>query len=129
MKKVSNPLTERKNKQNIDILADLFKESAGDSSIGLEKLRELIYRKRPSTGIIAELENREGFPQNNIRNTRLKKKLSHSISKRIVVENGAPTVKIKIVVPTAIKHHISMSRIVDYAIESFLEELKSAVEE
>lgn len=122
-------MIKRKNKKNVDILGNLFKGSAGDSSIGLEELSELTYRKRPSTGRIAKSENREGFPQKNKRKAQLKRKLSYSISKNKVGGVGAAKVKIKIVVPTEIKHHVTMSRIVDYAIKSFLEELKSAVEE
>ena len=129
MKKVTGPLIKRKNKQNVDILGNLFKESAGDSPIGVEELSELTYRKQPSTGIITKLENQEGFPEKNKRKTQLKRKLSYSISKNKVGEDGAAKVEIKIVVPTEIKHHVSMSRIVDYAIQSFLKELKSAAEE
>ena len=67
--------------------------------------------------------------EKNKRKTQLKRKLSYSISKNKVGEDGAAKVEIKIVVPTEIKHHVSMSRIVDYAIQSFLKELKSAAEE
>ena len=122
-------MTETMNKQNIDILADLFKESTGESPRGLEKLSELTYRKQPSTGIIDESENREGITRKYEIKPKLKRELSYSISKCKVVEDGAPKVKVKIVVPKTIEHHVSMSRIVDHAIESFLEELKSAVEE
>ena len=129
MEKVSDTLTEPKNKQPIDILADLFKESAGESSRDLEKLSELAYRKHPSPGIMDQSENRGGIIRGNERETKLKRELSYSISKRKVFEDGAPKVKVKIVVPKTIEHQVSMSRIVDHAIESFLEELKSAVEE
>ena len=129
MEKVSDTLTEEKNKQNIDILADLFKESAGESPRGLEKLSELTYRKQPSPGIIDESENRGRITQKYERKAKLKRELSYSISKCNVVEDGAPKVKVKITVPKTIEHHVSMSRIVDTAIESFIEELKSAVEE
>ncbi len=122
-------MIKRKNKQNVDILGNLFKGSAGDSSKGLEELSELTYRKRPSTGMIAKSENREGFTQKNKGKTQRKRELSYSISKNKVSEGGAAKVKIKIVVPTEIKHHVPMSRIVDYAIQSFLKELKSAAEE
>ena len=124
--KVSDPL-ERKNKHNVDILADLFKESAGDSASGLEELSELTYRKRPSSAIKAKFENRQGFPQKNKRKTQLKGKLSYSISKNKVVDHYEA--KVKIMLPTEIKYHVSMSRIVDYAIQSFLKELNSAIEE
>ena len=129
MKKVTDPLIKRKDKQNVDILGNLFKGSAGDSSTGLEELSELTYRKRPSAGIIAKSENGEGFLQINKGKTQPKRKISYSISKSKVSEGGAPKVKIKIVVPNEIKHHVSMSRVVDYALKSFLKELKSAAEE
>ena len=122
-------MTEPKNKQHIDILADLFKESAGESSRSLEKLSELAYRKHPSPGMMDESKNREGVIRGCERETKLKRELSYSISKRNVVEDGAPKVKVKIVVPKTIEHQVSISRIVNHAIESFLEELKSAVEE
>jgi hypothetical protein len=129
LKKVTDPLTQKKNKQNIDILGNLFKGSAGDPSIGLEELSELTYRKRPSTETLDKLKNREGFPQKNRRKKQLKRKLSYSISRNKVGEDNTATVKIKIVVPAEIKNYVSKSGIVDCAIKSFLEELKSAVEE
>ena len=112
----------------MDILADLFDASTSESAEGLEKLKELAYRKRPSTGHSGPED--PGADQRESRGeSQLKKGLSYSISKRKVVENGAPKVKIKIVIPKVIEHQVSISKIVDYAIESFLEELKSAVDE
>ena len=122
-------MTQYKNKQQVDILGDLFRSSTNESPEGLEKLRELAYRKRPSTDIITESENYGEHQQKFEEKTQLKKELSCSISKRKVFEEGAPKVKIKIVIPKRIEHQISMSKIVDYAVESFMEELNSAIDE
>ena len=113
----------------MDILADLFMESSGESPKGLEKLSELTYRKRPSEGTMAESVNRQGNPNQYEGKAEGKGEFSYSVSKRKIIENGTPKVKIKIVIPKSLERHVSMSKIVDYAIESFLEELKSAVEE
>ena len=122
-------MTESKNKQKVDILADLFEASTSESTEGLEKLKELAYRKRPPTGQISGSESPGVNPGESKGKSQLKGGLSYSISKRRLVENGAPKVKIKIVIPKTIEHQVSMPKIVDYAIESFLEELKSAVDE
>ena len=122
-------MTEFKNKQKVDILADLFEGSTNEPTKGLEKLKELAYRKRPPTENISGSKILETDQQRLEGKSQMKMGFTYSISKRNLVESGTPKVKIKIMIPKTIEHRVSLPKIVDYAIESFLEELESAVDE
>jgi hypothetical protein len=113
-----------KNKKK-DILDDILKGSEEGSIPGMEDLTELLYhRGQPSTeastkkSVVAPKQKRkEKMPA--------KKKVTYYIPENISVELGEAKAKIKVMVPKKLKSRVSMSRIVEVALNSIFNELET----
>ena len=111
-----------KRKETGDIFDDLFMDSPEESIPGLKGLTELIYRNDRSSKERAEKQN---FSQPNTENRSAKKKVTYYLSEKVLVELCDAKAKIKVMVPRGMKSRVSMSRIVDYAVNAILEEFNT----
>lgn len=111
-----------KNKKK-DIFDDIFNGSEEASIPGIEDFTELLYRKgKPSTKANAKKSVRA--PKQERKEIRLaKKKVTYYIPENIFVELGEAKAKIKVMVPKKLKSRVSMSRIVELALNSIFKEL------
>jgi hypothetical protein len=104
-----------------NIFDDLYRDSETESIPGLEGLTELIYQTNPSSTPQATETDQNAAP--NRQNSRSsKKKVSYYLSEKVLVELSDAKAKIKVLVPSKLKSKVSMSRIVDYAVNAILEE-------
>ena len=104
-----------------NIFDDLYRNSETDAIQGLEGLTELIYQTDPSSTRQAA-EKGQNTAQNRQNSKPSKKKATYYLSEKVLVELCDAKAKIKILVPSNIKSKVSMSRIVDYAVNAILEE-------
>ena len=109
-------------KKTGDILNELFMDSPEESVPGLKGLTELVYRNDQSSKERAEKQN---FSQPDTESGFAKKKVAYYLSEKVLVELSDAKAKIKVMVPRGMKSRVSMSRIVDYAVNAILEEFKT----
>ena len=108
-----------------DIFDDLFKESPEESDPGLKGLQKLIYRKKRSSNATTVKQN---VNQQAPEDRSAKKKVTYYLSEKVLVELFDAKAKIKVMVPRNTKSRVSMSRIVDYAVNAILEEFKKELD-
>ncbi len=114
-----------KNKKK-DIFDDLLKGSEEDSIPGVEDLTELLYRRRGQPSTEASTKKSVRAPeQKRKEKTPAKKKVTYYIPEKISVELGEAKAKIKVMVPKELKSRVSMSRIVELALNSIFNELET----
>jgi hypothetical protein len=112
-------------KKKKDIFDDLLKGSEEDSIPGVEDLTELLYRRgQPSTEASTKKSVRAP-KQKRKEKTPAKKKVTYYIPEKISVELGEAKAKIKVMVPKELKSRVSMSRIVELALNSIFNELET----
>ena len=104
-----------------NIFDDLYGDSETDAIQGLDGLTELIYQTDPSSTRQAA-EKDQNPAQNHQNSSPSKKKVTYYLSEKVLVELCDAKAKIKILVPSKLKSKVSMSRIVDYAVNAILEE-------
>jgi len=104
-----------------DLFDDLYTDTDDASVPGIEGLNELIYRnertKEPDLYGLPSPPPSDEEPST-------KKKVTYYLSEKVLVELCDAKAKIKVLVPNAFKAKVSMSRIVDYAVNAILEEFK-----
>ena len=104
-----------------NIFDDLYGDSETDAIQGLDGLTELIYQTDPSS--TRQAAEKDQNPAQNHQNSKpSKKKVTYYLSEKVLVELCDAKAKIKILVPSKLKSKVSMSRIVDYAVNAILEE-------
>ena len=104
-----------------NIFDDLYRNSETDAIQGLDGLTEMIYQTDPSSHRQAA-EKGQNPAQRQQNSNASKKKVTYYLSEKVLVELCDAKAKIKILVPSNIKSKVSMSRIVDYAVNAILEE-------
>ncbi len=113
-----------KNKQK-DTFDDLLKGSGEDSTPGVKDLTELLYnRGQPSTEASTKKSVRTP-KQKRKEKTPAKKKVTYYIPEKISVELSEAKAKIKVMVPNELKSRVSMSKIVELALNSIFNELET----
>jgi hypothetical protein len=112
-----------------NILEDLFSQCRTTDGSDLEGLTDLVYGRSRETAAPSEASNVTDFPQRKIPVDSNKKKLSYYLSQQVHVELCEAKAKIRVMVPPGLKSKVSMSRIVDYAVNAIIQELKTAGED
>ncbi|MBC2696313.1 MAG: hypothetical protein HF982_13765 [Desulfobacteraceae bacterium] len=113
-----------KNKKK-DIFDDLLKGAEEDSIPGIKDLTELLYsRGQPSTEASTKKIVRAS-QQKRKEKTTAKKKVTYYIPEKISVELSEAKAKIKVMVPSELKSRVSMSKIVELALNSIFNELET----
>ncbi len=113
-----------KNKKK-DILDDILKGSEEDSIPGMDDLTELLYRGGQPSAEASTKKSVVAPKQKRKEKTSAKKKVTYYIPEKISVELGEAKAKIKVMVPEELKSRVSMSRIVELALNSIFNELKT----
>ena len=113
-----------KNKK-MDILDDILKGAEKDSISGMEDLTELLYRRGQVSAESSTKENVIASKKKSKEKTSAKKKVTYYISEKVSVELGEAKAKIKVMVPKKIESRVSMSRIVELALNSIFNELET----
>jgi hypothetical protein len=107
-----------------NIFDDLYRNSETESIQGLDGLSELIYQTDPSPA--RQAVSGDGDSSYNLTERKAsKKKVTYYLSKKVLVELCEAKARIKVLVPSNFKSKVSMSRIVDYAVDAILEEFNT----
>jgi hypothetical protein len=107
--------------KTVDILDNLLTDVPDVTMPGVSELCEFIYQKNQPTGpVLMEL------PTDNASHAEMprKKKVTYYLSKKVLVELYDAKAKIKVLVPANVRRKVSLSRIVDFAVEAILDEFK-----
>ena len=113
-----------KNKK-MDILDDILKGAEKDSISGMEDLTKILYRRGQSSAESSTKESAIASKKKRKEKISAKKKVTYYISEKISVELGEAKAKIKVMVPKKIESRVSMSRIVELALNSIFNELET----
>ena len=104
-----------------DILDSLLTDVPDVTMPGVSELSDFIYRTNQQTNSVSMKESTEDASQ---AITPKKKKVTYYLSKKVLVELYDAKAKIKVLVPTNVRRKVSLSRIVDYAVQAILDEFK-----
>ena len=111
--------------KKIDILDDILKGAEKDSISGMEDLTKILYRRGQSSAESSTKESAIASKKKRKEKISAKKKVTYYISEKISVELGEAKAKIKVMVPKKIESRVSMSRIVELALNSIFNELET----
>lgn len=113
---------ERMQQQNI--FDELYTDKETEVILGVDSLSELIYQTERRSPPQDEIGGNNLVPYPLVRGTS-KKKVTYYLSEKVVVELCDVKAKIRVMVPAGLKAKVSMSRIVDYAVNAILDELNT----
>ncbi len=106
--------------ETADILDSLLTDVPDVAMHGVSELSDFIYQRNQPTDSVSMIESTEGASHA----ITPKKKVTYYLSKKVLVELYDAKAKIKVLVPTNVRRKVSLSRIVDYAVQAILDEFK-----
>ena len=110
--------------QQQNIFDELYTDKETGTIQGVDGLSELIYQTERKAPQQDEIGGKNLIPYPLMRRTS-KKKVTYYLSEKVVVELCEAKAKIRVMVPTGLKTKVSMSRIVDYAVNAILDEFNT----
>ena len=100
--------------QQQNIFDELYRDTETEPIQGLDGLSQIIYQTEPPAPTQYPVQGRSP-----------KKKVTYYLSEKVVVELCEAKAKIRVMVPQRLKKQVSMSRIVDYAVDAILDEFNA----
>ena len=108
--------------ETADILDNLLTDVPDVTMHGVSELSDFIHQRNQPTDSVPMPESTEDAPPA----ITPKKKVTYYLSKKVLVELYDAKAKIKVLVPTKVRRKVSLSKIVDYAVQAILDEFKEA---
>jgi hypothetical protein len=110
--------------QQQNIFDELYTDTKTEAIEGVDGLSELIYQTERKAPLVDEMIENNLIPYPLMQRP-AKKKVTYYLSEKVVVELCEAKAKIRVMVPTGMKARVSMSRIVDYAVNAILDEFNT----